>query len=58
VTNSNRTPHEGRSAATGALASVPAVGAARPGSFWQRWKEWERENGVVPAPVQESARAA
>ena len=40
---------------TAAPAPVPAVGAPRPGSFWQRWKEWERENGVVQPPVHEQA---
>ncbi|HEY0026339.1 MAG TPA: hypothetical protein VGC35_00555 [Allosphingosinicella sp.] len=55
VTNSNRTPREQRAAAPRGQASVPAVGAPRTGSFWQRWKEWERENGVVHPPVQERA---
>ena len=37
------------------MASVPAVGAPRPGNFWQRWKEWERANGTVPAPIRDRA---
>ena len=34
--------------------AVPAVGAARSGNFWQRWKEWERANGTVP-PIRNQA---
>jgi hypothetical protein len=39
---------------TAARRVVPAVQplgeAGRPGSFWQRWKEWERRtNGAAPA---------
>jgi hypothetical protein len=36
--------------------SVPAIGAPRGGNFWQRWKEWERENGSFPQlPLQDRA---
>jgi len=55
VTNSNRSQHEHDGAAPRAFAPVPAIGAPRPGSFWQRWKEWERENGTVPAPIRDRA---
>jgi hypothetical protein len=36
-------------------APVPAIGAPRPGNFWQRWKEWERANENVQPPVHEHA---
>ena len=42
-------------AGTPRIAAVPAVGAARAGNFWQRWKEWERSNGTVPAPARNRA---
>jgi hypothetical protein len=36
-------------------AIVPPVGAPRGGNFWQRWKEWERESGSIPAPMRNRA---
>jgi hypothetical protein len=36
-------------------APVSTIGAPRPGNFWQRWKEWERENRNVQPPVHEQA---
>jgi hypothetical protein len=40
---------------TAASRAAPPVGAHRPGTFWQRWKEWERTNGTVPARASEGA---
>ena len=37
------------------IAAAPPVGAPRPGSFWQRWKEWERTSGTVASPERERA---
>ena len=54
MTNNSSNQHEQGGAAR-RPAPVPAIGAPRPGSFWQRWKEWEREHGTVPAPVHERA---
>jgi hypothetical protein len=42
-------------AAASRAAAVPPVGAARPGNFWQRWKEWERTHGTVPTAAHERA---
>jgi hypothetical protein len=54
VTETNASLHKTTYAAPRAVASVPPIGAPRAG-FWQRWKEWERDHGTVPAPVRNRA---
>ncbi len=50
MTETKASQHKHRAAAPPrALTAVPPVGGPRPGSFWQRWKEWERDHGTVPA---------
>ncbi|HEY0149749.1 MAG TPA: hypothetical protein VGB70_12205 [Allosphingosinicella sp.] len=51
MSNTNSSQH----APAAPAPATPRIGAPRPGNFWQRWKEWERENGSVPAPIHEHA---
>lgn len=53
MTNAEQLKENG--AAASRAAAVPPVAAARPGNFWQRWKEWERSHGTVATPPHERA---
>jgi hypothetical protein len=53
MTNSNGSQHQHTASARASAAPVPAIGATR--SFWQRWKEWERENETVLAVHEQTA---
>ncbi len=55
MTETKESQHNHIATAPRALTAVPPVRGPRPGSFWQRWKEWERDHGTMPSPARNRA---